>query len=84
MSITANIIGTSTIRLEFTPKIVDESGKENGESVTATPKTRTILKRFAPIILPTESALCPFISAVIAVTSSGKDVPRATKVRLWH
>jgi hypothetical protein len=39
------------------------------------------LKMFAPIIFPRESALFPFASAVIAVTSSGSDVPSATKVR---
>ena len=56
ISITAIISGTSIKRLEFIPKSIDESGKENGESVTATPITSTILNRFAPIILPIDSA----------------------------
>ena len=52
----------------------------NGEIVTAAPETSTKLKMFAPIILPSDSAPCPLASAVIAVTSSGKEVPSATKV----
>ena len=44
------------------------------------PHTKTILKRFAPIILPGDKALWPFDKAVTTVTSSGGDVPIATNV----
>ena len=46
-----------------------------------TPDTKTMLKRFAPIMLPSDRELWPLISDVTAVTNSGKDVPRATIVR---
>ena len=34
----------------------------------------------APIILPTANSPCPRLTAVIAVTSSGSEVPNATNV----
>ena len=70
----------STIKDIGVPPRVVPAGTSKGRMVVATPETRTRLKRFAPMILPRESAPWPFIRAVIAVTSSGRDVPRATKV----
>lgn len=46
------------------------------------PKTIQIFSILAHIIFPIESPVCPFTNAVIAVTSSGSEVPRATRVRL--
>ena len=42
--------------------------------------TSARFKKLAPITLPSESALCPLTSAVMAVASSGSEVPSATKV----
>ena len=56
-------------------------GIENGDKVIASPDTNTKLNRFAPIMFPRDKSPCPFISEVIAVTSSGKDVPKATNVK---
>ena len=63
------------------PKMVLPTGTSNGARVTDTPETSTRLKRFAPMILPTDSEPWPFTREVMAVTSSGRLVPRATKVR---
>lgn len=45
------------------------------------PKMNRILKILDPSTLPITIPLSPFLSAVIDVTSSGKDVPIATMVR---
>ena len=55
--------------------------KLNGPIAIEAPLTSMRLKRLAPQIFPTESEPCPLISEVIAVTSSGSDVPSAIKVR---
>ena len=79
--ITASITGISRTRDALIPAIVFPIGTANGAIVTAIPLTRTKLNRFAPIRFPRDNAPFPFISEVIAVTSSGREVPRATNVR---
>ena len=81
MAMTANITGMSTTREAFIPLMVFSTGMAKGEMVMAAPDTSTMLKRFAPMMLPSERALCPLMRAVMAVTSSGREVPRATMVR---
>ena len=82
--ITSSIIGKSTIRdtLFVMPPIIIvlSVGTAKGLMVIDAPHTKTILKRFAPIILPGDKALWPFDKAVTTVTSSGGDVPIATNV----
>ena len=51
-----------------------------GASVTDTPLTSTRLNTFAPTMLPRDRSLQPLTSEVMAVTSSGREVPSATKV----
>lgn len=77
---TINATGKSSTNEALCPKSVEFCGMENGAKETDTPLTRTRLKRLAPIIFPRERELCPLIKDVMAVTSSGKEVPRATKV----
>ena len=79
-AITTTIIGISIICEVLYPKSLLPSGITNGEIVTAVPDTSTKLKILAPMILPNDKAPCPLASAVIAVTSSGRDVQRATTV----
>lgn len=55
ISITASITGISIIKEELIPLIKPETGSAKGLIVIATPLTSTRLKRFAPIILPSES-----------------------------
>ena len=77
IAITPSITGRSMTRLELTPpKTVFSAGIEKGEIVMAMPLTRMMLNRFAPMILPRDSELCPLIRLVIAVISSGRLVPR--------
>ena len=45
------------------------------------PSTIQILKILLPIMLPTRSSFSPRLAAVIVVTSSGREVPKATTVR---
>ena len=45
-----------------------------------TPATKSTFRISAPIIFPTANSPCPRLTAVIAVTSSGSDVPSATSV----
>ena len=52
-----------------------------GLIVAAIPKTNKILKTFEPITFPRAISTSPFLAATIEVTSSGKEVPRATMVR---
>ena len=52
-----------------------------GSIVADNPKIRRILKIFEPITLPTAISLSPFFAAIIEVTNSGSDVPKATIVR---
>ena len=77
---TASITGRSTIRLELRPAIVFSAGTAKGEIVIAMPLTSTMLNRFAPMTLPSESAPWPLARLVMAVISSGRLVPRATIV----
>ena len=49
--------------------------------VTGKAKTMQMLKILLPTILPTRRSLSPFLAAMIVVTSSGKEVPRAIIVR---
>ena len=56
-------------------------GTWKGDRVVDRPLTSTRLNRFAPTMLPRDRALWPFTREVMAVTSSGREVPRATKVR---
>ena len=63
------------------PRMVFSTGIANGEMVMAVPDTRIRLKILAPMMFPSERALWPLARAVIAVTSSGREVPRATIVR---
>lgn len=65
----------------FLPNSIDPCGIANGAKATDTPETRTRLKRFAPMTFPKDKDPCPFNKDVIAVTSSGRDVPKATKVK---
>ena len=81
INITMNIKGISTNSAAFIPNSNLSAGIENGESVIAKPDTKTKLNKFAPIMLPNDNNPWPFINDVIAVTSSGKDVPKATNVK---
>ena len=50
------------------------------------PTTNRILKIFEPMMFPIAISALPFLAAVTEVTSSGKDVPKATMVKpinLW-
>ena len=50
------------------------------------PTTNKILKIFDPMMFPIAISALPFLAAVTEVTSSGKDVPKATMVspiNLW-
>ena len=62
------------------PKIVALCGTVKGASATDTPLTSTRLNTLAPTTLPNDRSLWPLMSEVMAVTSSGRDVPSATKV----
>ena len=48
---------------------------------TGRPRTIQMLKILLPIMLPTRSSLSWRLAAVMVVTSSGKEVPKATTVR---
>ena len=75
--ITVNAIGTSTKSDELIPLIILDVGMLKGPRIEAIPVTKTTLKKFAPMTFPSDRLLCPLTNAVIAVESSGKDVPRA-------
>ena len=75
--ITPSMTGISIRSEELMPISVFSAGTENGEIVMAAPLTRTILKRLAPMILPRLSAPCPLRREVMAVMSSGREVPKA-------
>ena len=79
-AITNSITGISIMSDELIPAICVLLGTGKGETVEATPLTKTKFKIFAPITLPSESAPCPLTIDVMAVTSSGNDVPMATNV----
>ena len=79
-SITVNATGTSTKSEELIPFTILEVGILNGPKVDAIPVTQTTLKKFAPIIFPSDKLLYPLTNAVIAVENSGKDVPSASIV----
>ena len=70
----------SSTREAFCPKSTALWGTLKGARDTETPLTSTRLNRLAPITFPRERAPCPFTREVMAVTSSGREVPRATKV----
>ena len=53
--ITINITGISKTKDVLMPNNCDEAGTGNGESTVDTPLTSTRLKRFAPMMLPSES-----------------------------
>ena len=57
------------------------SGEIEPKIATGTPKTIQILKILLPTMLPTSKSCSPRRAAVMVVTSSGKEVPRATTVR---
>ena len=80
-AITATINGISTTRAAFIPPISLSAGTANGFIVMAMPLTNTRLKRFAPRIFPKEREACPLRREEMAVTSSGRDVPKAMNVR---
>ena len=80
ISITNNVTGTSTKSEAFIPFIIFDVGKLNGDIVIDNPDTRTTLKKFAPTMFPSDKLLCPLIIEVMAVDSSGKDVPSANIV----
>ena len=79
-TMTASITGRSSTRLELMPNRVELWGMVNGAMVTDAPLTSTRLKTLAPTMLPSERSLQPLTRDVMAVTSSGSEVPRATKV----
>ena len=79
-AIAQNISGMSTTREAFIPATILLAGTAKGDKVTDKPDTSTRLNRFAPMILPSDKDPWPFAREVMAVTSSGKEVPRATKV----
>ena len=78
--ITVNITGISIIKDALIFPIVTPMGRLNGAIDIAIPLTKTKLKRFAPIKFPSESAPLPLTREVIAVTSSGREVPIDIKV----
>ena len=57
------------------------SGLIEPETATGRARTTQILKMLLPIMFPTRRSLSPFLAAVIVVTSSGREVPRAMTVR---
>ena len=61
--------------------IVNKDINSGIDSVTAAPETKTRLNTFAPITLPTPRDARPFFREVMVVTSSGREVPRATNSR---
>ncbi|MEI3411909.1 MAG: hypothetical protein V8Q57_00755 [Blautia sp.] len=80
-AITNSIRGISTTREEFIPAMTFPEGISKGDNTAETPLTSTRLKRLAPITFPRERAPWPFVREVMAVTSSGREVPSATNVR---
>ena len=78
---TASMTGRSSTRLELMPNSVALCGMVKGASVIDMPLTSTRLKTFAPTMLPSDRSLWPLTSEVMAVTSSGSEVPSATNVR---
>ena len=48
---------------------------------TGNPRTMHILKILLPMILPTNNSFSPLRAAVLVVTYSGNEVPKATIVR---
>ena len=80
-SITTSISGISKIKEELMPKNVLPTGTSNGAKATEIPETNTRLNTLAPITLPIPREARPFFKEVMVVTSSGKEVPSATKVR---
>lgn len=54
--------------------------KGTGVMSALDPTTNRILKIFDPMIFPIAISALPFLAAVTEVTSSGKDVPKATIV----
>ena len=64
------IIGISNLKILLST--------DKGVIIDTNPNTDSILNKFEPIILPTEIE-CSFLTAAnTEVTSSGKDVPKAT------
>ncbi len=59
-------------------RILKFSGVMAPEIATGRAKTIQILKMLLPTMLPTKRSLSPFLAAVMVVTSSGSEVPRAT------
>ena len=57
------------------------SGEIEPKMAAGRPSTIQILKILLPIMLPTRSSFSCRRAAVMVVTSSGRDVPRATMVR---
>ena len=80
-AMTNSMSGMSTRREALRPFISLSAGTWNGLIVMAIPLTSTRLNRFAPTMFPSDREEWPFTSDVMAVTSSGSDVPSAMKVR---
>ena len=78
---TVSITGMSMSREALRPKIRLPTGTSKGARVTEMPETSTRLNTLAPITLPMPREAWPLRREVMVVTSSGRLVPRATKVR---
>lgn len=57
------------------------AGEIEPEMAIGRARTTQMLKILLPTILPTNRSLSPFLAAVIVVTSSGREVPRAMTER---
>ncbi len=64
-----------------TSSISKLSGLMPPKMATGRPRTIQILKILLPIMLPTRSSFSPRLAAVMEVTNSGKEVPKATTVK---
>ena len=67
-----------SIMISITAKL---SGVMAPKIAPGMPSTMQILKILLPIMLPTKSSFSPRLAAVMVVTSSGREVPKATTVR---
>lgn len=64
----------------MTSSISKLSGLMPPKMATGRPSTIQILKILLPMMLPTRSSFSPRLAAVMEVTSSGREVPKATTV----
>ncbi len=63
------------------PSVRNSGAYATGVINAEVPTTKRILKILLPTILPTAISALPLIAAVTLVTSSGREVPKATMVR---